>query len=345
VGSYLGTNMNSTAVADADVLISAATSFTNLWCRVSATTTDVITFTLFVDGSASGTACRIPAGQTGAYSVANNYSISAGSVIAVQVANATSAASERAYWGLSTVAGPSSPNDFSVSATPTSQAVSQAGTTTYTLNTSLLAGSSENATLSVLSGCPANTTCSVTGANPISTSSGSSTLTVTTTSSTPIGTYILTVLAAATSFTHTTTVTLIVQYQGGTNAAGAFPTSLGTAPCPAANCNYGDAHAQLTPNTTTTNGNFIPPAITLTTFSVTLSQAPVGSTATLTVALMKNGAVALSCTITAPGGTTCTATGSVSFNGTSDTMNVSLVRSTGGVPTPTNPSATWTVRP
>jgi immune inhibitor A len=97
-------------------------------------------------------------------------------------------------------------SDFSITATPSSQTVTAGNPTTYTLNTATTIGSAQTVNLSV-SGLPSGATGSF---NPPSvTSGGSSTLTVTTTSSTPAGSYTLTITGAG-SVTHNTTVTLVV---------------------------------------------------------------------------------------------------------------------------------------
>jgi subtilase family serine protease len=100
--------------------------------------------------------------------------------------------------------------DFTVSVAPSSQTVAPGGTTNYTVTVGSLAGFSEGVTLSVI-GLP-------TGANgsfsqsPVSGGSGSSVLTVTTTSgTTPGGSYTLTITGTSTSGkSHTVNATLVV---------------------------------------------------------------------------------------------------------------------------------------
>lgn len=97
--------------------------------------------------------------------------------------------------------------DFSISATPTSQGVSIGGSTTYTVNIGALNGFSGSVSLSA-SGLPAGASA---GFNPGSVSgSGSSTLTITTSSSTPSGSYNVTITGTSGSLTHNATVTLAV---------------------------------------------------------------------------------------------------------------------------------------
>ncbi len=122
---------------------------------------------------------------------------------------------------------------------------------------------------------------------------------------------------------------------GDSNNSGVFPSSSNT-PL------YGAAGASLDLTTNSTNGNEVPAATTVTALNVTLSGSTAGSTATLTVTVMKNGQpTSLVCTVTAPSTTFSCAGGPVSFSG-SDTVNLKFSRTTGGVPF-TNPTATWTL--
>jgi uncharacterized membrane protein len=100
-----------------------------------------------------------------------------------------------------TVNGP----DFSLSATPSTQTVAQGASGTYSVTISPTSGFTGAVTLSV-SGLPTGTTGTFTP-NP---ASGSSTLTVTTSASTPAGTYPLTVTGVSGALSHSTTVSLTV---------------------------------------------------------------------------------------------------------------------------------------
>ena len=98
-----------------------------------------------------------------------------------------------------------SPPDFTLSAAPASQTVTQGGATSYNLTIADLGGFSGQVTLS-LSGLP-------TGANgtfSINPATSTSTLSVTTATSTPTGTYTLTITGVSGSLTHTATATLVV---------------------------------------------------------------------------------------------------------------------------------------
>lgn len=97
--------------------------------------------------------------------------------------------------------------DFSVSATPSSQTVPPGNGTTYTVSVTPSNGFAGNVTFSV-NGLPSGATASF---SPSSVSgSGSSTMVVSTSNSTPTGTYQLTITAASGTLTHSTQVTLAV---------------------------------------------------------------------------------------------------------------------------------------
>jgi hypothetical protein len=95
--------------------------------------------------------------------------------------------------------------DFSLGATPPTQAVVQGASGTYNVTITPTNGFSGGVTLSI-SGLPAGASGTFTP-NP---ATGSATLTVTTTASTPAGTYPLTITGGSGSLTHTTSVSLTV---------------------------------------------------------------------------------------------------------------------------------------
>jgi Domain of unknown function (DUF1929)/Glyoxal oxidase N-terminus/PKD domain len=97
--------------------------------------------------------------------------------------------------------------DFSISASPSSRTVVQGGGTTYTATITGGTGFSGTVSLSV-SGLPAGASASFSPAS-ISTS-GSSTLSVSTSSTTPPGSYPLTITGTSGSLIHTASVTLVV---------------------------------------------------------------------------------------------------------------------------------------
>src|SRR5579859_1115223 len=101
----------------------------------------------------------------------------------------------------------SQPPDFTLSAGPTSQTLTPPGSTSYTVSVGALNGFSGSVALSV-SGLPAGASASFTPASV--SGSGSSTLAISTTCSTPAGTYSLTITGTSGSLTHSATVTLVV---------------------------------------------------------------------------------------------------------------------------------------
>ena len=97
--------------------------------------------------------------------------------------------------------------DFALSATPGSRSVAQGSGATYTVSSTPVNGFNGSVTLS-LSGLPSGASGNF---NPTSVSSpGSSTLTVSTASTTPIGSYILTIRGLSGSLSHSANATLAV---------------------------------------------------------------------------------------------------------------------------------------
>src|SRR6516225_7027704 len=96
--------------------------------------------------------------------------------------------------------------DFSLTAAPSSQSVTQGSNTTYTATVTPTGGFTGSVTLSV-SGLPTGATGTF-SPNPLA--SGNSTLTITTSSTTPTGSFPLTITGTSGSTTHTASVTLVV---------------------------------------------------------------------------------------------------------------------------------------
>jgi subtilase family serine protease len=152
--------------------------------------------------------------------------------------------------------------DFTISASPSSQTVTQGSGTSYTATVGALNGFSGNVGLSV-SGLPSGAGATF---NPSSISgSGSSTLSVTTASTTPTGTYTLTITGTSGSLVHSTTVTLVV------NPVAAPNFTIGVSPA-SRSVKRGSA-ASYTVTVTGTNGF-------AGVVSLSLSGAPSGTTVT-----------------------------------------------------------------
>src|SRR5258708_2337411 len=98
-------------------------------------------------------------------------------------------------------------NDFSISANPTSLSLQQGASGTSAITTAVTSGSAQTVSLSA-SGLPSGATASFSPA--LITGAGSSTLTISTASSTPAGTYLVTVTGKGTSATHTASISLTV---------------------------------------------------------------------------------------------------------------------------------------
>jgi hypothetical protein len=112
------------------------------------------------------------------------------------------------------------PPDFSVGASPSSQAINQGASAAYTVAITPSNNFTGNVSLSV-SGVPTGATTSF---NPTSiTTSGNSVLTVQTATSTPTGVYALTITATSGTLVHTTTASLVVSQAGSTT-----PVNFGT---------------------------------------------------------------------------------------------------------------------
>jgi sugar lactone lactonase YvrE len=125
-----------------------------------------------------------------------------------------------------------SPEGFGLSVTPASQNVSQGNAMNYIVTSTPAAGFTDDVTLSV-SGLPADASASF-SQDSITGGAGSSTLNVTTSPTTPTGTYTLTISGSSGSLIHTVAATLVVypavvyppyQDQGGFTNTGSTVTN------------------------------------------------------------------------------------------------------------------------
>ena len=112
--------------------------------------------------------------------------------------------------------------DYSLSASPASQTVAPGASTSYTVTVTPSGGFNGTVTFSV-SGLPAGAGASF---NPASVNtSGSSTMNVTTSASTPVGSYPLTITGTSGTLSHTTSVTLVVANANANFTLSATPAS------------------------------------------------------------------------------------------------------------------------
>jgi hypothetical protein len=172
------------------------------------------------DGTISAYAWTFPGGTPASSSVA-----SPGNVAYAAAGNYTASFTVTDNGGLTSAAATRTVTvrDFALSATPSSQSVLPGGGTTYTTSVSALAGFGGTVTLGV-TGLPSGATASF---NPASvTGSGSSVLSVSTSGTTPSGSYPLTITGTSGSLSHSVTVTLVVNGDFSISAAPSSATVL-----------------------------------------------------------------------------------------------------------------------
>jgi hypothetical protein len=187
-------------------------------------------FTGDVDLSVTG----LPAGASAAFAPATISGGSGSSTLTVTTTAATPAGSSQL-----TVAGVSGSMtrtaamtlvvqtpDFALSPTPASRTIIAGASTTYAISATPLNGFTGDVALSV-TGLPAGATASFAPAS-LAGGSGSSTLTVSTTSATPPGTVTLTITGTSASLTRSTSATLTVSGVSSGALTGALGTPTGT---------------------------------------------------------------------------------------------------------------------
>ncbi|HEX7284534.1 MAG TPA: carboxypeptidase regulatory-like domain-containing protein [Candidatus Angelobacter sp.] len=136
--------------------------------------------------------------------------------------------------------------DFSLTVTPTTRTITGGQLATFTIQLNPIGGFNTPVMLSA-SGLPAGGTASF---NPAVISSGSATLSVTTSVTTPTGNYVITIMGEAPGLQHTTQATLAVSAAPGT-AAGKVTNAATGAPISGAKVTYGTNSA-----TTDASGNY-----------------------------------------------------------------------------------------
>jgi uncharacterized membrane protein len=165
------------------------------------------TATLAVSGLPTGaTASFNPGSVAGSATAQLNVSTTRSTAVGTYVLTITATSGSLSHSASATLVVTAAP-DFSITAGPASQSVLSGASTTFTVTLTALNGYASSTTFSV-SGLPAGATGSF---NPTSvTGSGSTQLTVTTSSSTAAGTYPLTVTASGGGITNTASATLAV---------------------------------------------------------------------------------------------------------------------------------------
>jgi hypothetical protein len=200
--------------------------------------------------------------------------------------------------------------DFSVSASPASQSVMAGHTATYSMGVGASFGFSGSVSLSV-SGLPSGATASF---SPSSVSgSGSSTLTVKTSGSTPPGSATLTIRGTSGSLSHTTTVSLGVVAAGASYEAEASGNTLsGTAASASCSACSGGAKVRFLGNGA---ANFV---------TVNGVAAPAAGSYTLTIAYTVSGTRSFSVSVNGGTATTLTTTGTSWSTPATTTLTVTL---------------------
>ncbi|HLZ71943.1 MAG TPA: hypothetical protein VKV26_18725 [Dehalococcoidia bacterium] len=219
VGSFRFPSCSTTPTPDYTIAASPASQTVTAGggTTYTATLTSLNGYASAVNLSISG----LPAGANGSFnpaavtpsgsstlSVTTSASTPAGSYPLTITGTGTDAGHTTHSTGVTLVVNPASQPDFGISASPSSQSVNVGAGTTYTVATTSLNGFSGQVTLSV-SGQPAGASAGF-SVNPIA-AGGSATLTESTTSSTPPGSYTLTITGTSGSLSHSTTVTLVVK--------------------------------------------------------------------------------------------------------------------------------------
>lgn len=180
-------------------------------------------------------------------------------------------------------------DNFALSATPASQTVTAGGNATYTVTVTPSGSFSGAVTLSA-GGLPSGTTASF---NPASiTTSGSSTMTLASSGSTPAGTYPITIKGTSGSLSQTASATLVVSTSGGTSLTLACnPASLGpnaSSTCTVTLSQAAPSRGATVALTSTNAALTVPPSVTVrarattATFSATTTTIAGNQSATIT---------------------------------------------------------------
>jgi hypothetical protein len=196
-------------------------------------------------------------------------------------------------------------SDFTLSATPGSRTVTAGASTTYTATTSAVGGFTSAVTLTA-TGLPSGASASF---SPSAINgSGSSTMNVTTSGSTPAGNYTLTITGTSGSLTHSATVTLIVNLP----------------PTPDFTISTTQSSQSVIQGASTTYTANVSPLNGFTgAVGLTVSGLPSGATGTFNPTPVNNGSGSSTLTVTTAGSTP-TGTVTLTITGTSGTLSHSI---------------------
>jgi hypothetical protein len=209
-----------TAVATPDFTISATPSSQTVTAGSGSSYTTTVTAMNGFTGTVSLSVSGLPTGATGSFNP-TSVAGSGNSTLSVSTSSTTPAGtytltitgtsgSLTHSTAVTLVVNAATTGDFTIAATPSSQTVTEGGTSSTTYTTTITATNGFTGTVSLsVSGLPSGVTGSF---NPTSVAgSGHSTLSVSASSQGKVGTYTLTIKGTSGSLSHSTTVTLVVK--------------------------------------------------------------------------------------------------------------------------------------
>jgi hypothetical protein len=207
------------------------------------------------------------------------------------------------------------PNEFSISASPSTVTVTRGNSGTSTISTAVTSGSAQTVSLSA-SGVPSGATATF---NPTSVTAGASSTLTLNSGTAAAGTYSITVTGTGTSATHSTAVTFVVNAPPPPNdfSISVSPTSLTLAQ---------GANGTATVSTATTSGS-------AQTVTLSVSGVPTGASASFSPTTVTSGG---SSTLTVNAGTAAAGTYTLTIAGTgssathSTTLSLTVTSSGGG---------------
>jgi uncharacterized membrane protein len=231
--THVGSAATATPISDVwklatpDFAVTASPTSLTVTQGSSGTSTISTTVSGGFNAAVSLSASGLPAGVTAAFSPASiaapgsgssTLTFTASSTAAAGTVNVTVTASGGSVTHTTVIAltvnSSSATPDFSISASPSTLSITQAGSGSSTLSTTVSGGFNAAVSLSA-SGLPAGVTASFSPASIVAPGSGSSTLTLSASSTAATGTANVIVSATGGGVTHTTTISLTVSGAGG----------------------------------------------------------------------------------------------------------------------------------